>query len=170
MAVEAFGDRTVVQPTDKLLASDSTAEAHINLSAGIRLREIPHLSFGLSVQGQRLRRRRVDLKREVLATIEDFDEPGEALARADRAAHQLLTVTLHQIPKRGSGQRPFRHYRLSLGTVGNLPGFADWHTGRQVLAPLLFQLATTPKALLRQRSENQRGLQHQAASVLGSVK
>ena len=112
----------------------------------------------------------MNLKREIFAAIKDFDEPREALARRHRPTHQFRTMMLHQVPKRGSGQRPFRHNRLPLGSIRNLPRFTNHHANWQGLSPLHFQLAPAPKTLLGQRAENQGSLQHQAATVLGSVK
>ncbi len=66
-------------------------EADVELGAGVTSGDVPHFSFGVATELGGDFFWRVNLDREIIPGIEDFDEEGEALA-AEVFSEDFLTM------------------------------------------------------------------------------
>src|SRR5436190_15936338 len=94
-AMETVGDGAAFHFFLEFLSANPAPEADIKLRFRFSLGNIPHLRLGLSPELRRLGGRGMNLKRQLLASIEDLYEERKSLCPSERGPQQLLTVTLH---------------------------------------------------------------------------
>ena len=104
-------------------AGDAFFQSDEDFGAGLGFEEIPQFGLGFAVQGCGQFFRGVDLEREVVAGVEDFDEDGKAFGSGGFAAEEIGAIFGRpQIMERAAG---LVDDRLGLGPVADFPGFAD---------------------------------------------
>ena len=111
-----------------MLASNTATQAGNQHCVRRGVEDVPHFGFGFAAELCGNGGRRMDLKREPLASVEQFDEEWKAVAPAI-GAEQLRAVLLDELVECLAGRGAVGDDGLGVGAVADFPSFADAFAG-----------------------------------------
>ena len=152
-AMDTFRHRSVANRLLELVPTSSFFQADIEGRFGRRIGDVPHFSLRLAAQffGHLLRWMHLD--RKFLLRVEDFNQQRKTARRRFGVAKQFGAMLLHQPAQGLSAERTVVDFANGLGSVSNLPRFADRHAFRKLLLVKSLQVAPAPDSLLENRTK-----------------
>jgi len=121
--VNLVGDAAVLQRGCEVLFGHAVFEADVEFGPRVAVGDIPHFCLSVAAEFFGHFDRRMDLNREVITGIEDFDEEGEPLA-GESGPEDLLAVVDPEIVEGFSCQGPVVDDGLLIFPVAHFPGLA----------------------------------------------
>jgi len=130
-AVEAIGDSAIVDFGFEFFWSDAAFKADEQIRVGRCLGDIPHFGLGLAAHFRGFAGGRMDLQGELFLGVEDFYQERESFFVTVSWAEQFFGMIFHEPAEVLVRQGAVGNHAGIARAIGNLPGFADGHAGRE---------------------------------------
>jgi hypothetical protein len=143
--VDLLLDRAIEEGLFEGFARGSFIESDVKFGLGVAVGDVPHFGLGIAAKIICDCLRRVDLDGEVVASVEDLDKEGKAVA-GQAFAEDLFAVPAPKVVEGFSGKFSLRYEGLFAFAVGNLPRFSVGLIVGEGSVVVGFKRAATPNA------------------------